>query len=243
MRRSTLGTAPLLNHRTAAFVALGVVLAGAPGRAARAEPHTYRPVPSGDGPASLRIDVPYTFGTHNFEVRDVRGEARVDWQPTPVVTGQLKVALASLRGGSDTLNCHMRESMGLDYAKSAFPRSHVCAGGKLPTSGNDAVAFPEITFEIKSVTIAGDRARAAIGGGMRVIAAGRWTIHGVTRDDTIELQLTVAGGEPARPRSIRIEGLRKLRLADYGIQVKRALVITAGDDATVRFNLVLEVKE
>ena len=231
--------------RVATLVALTVAVVSTPIRPARAEPRGYRPAAAPGGAPSVRIDLPYTFGTHNFEVSTLKGEVRVDWQGALAVTGRLVAPLSSVRGGSDTLNCHMREAMGLDYSKSAFPGSHVCSGGQLPATGNDAVAFPEIAFEIKRVTLAGERSRAGQGDAekVRVSVAGRWTIHGISRDDTLDLQLTVPAGESAHPRSIRVEGLRKIRLADYGIKVKRALVVSAGDDATVHLDLLLKVQE
>ena len=136
----------------------------------------------------------------------------------------------------------MRESMGLDYARAAFPGSHVCEGGKLPATGNDAVAFPDIAFEIKRVVVDSVRTRAGEYEVWRATAYGRWTIHGVTRDVSIELRLTVPANETAQPRWVRIEGMRKIRLADYGIQVKRAFVVTAGDEATVKLDVLLRAQ-
>jgi polyisoprenoid-binding protein YceI len=73
----------------------------------------------------------------------------------------------------------------------------------------------------------------------RATALGRWTIHGVTRDASIDLRLTVPANQTAHPRWVRVEGERKIRLADYGIQVKRAFVVTAGDEATVKLDVLL----
>ncbi len=221
------------------FAAAAVVAPGA----ARADLVSYRPAAAAAGAASVQIALPYTFGTHNFQVAALQGEVRADWKDTPVVSGRLVVPLTSLRGGGDTLNCHMREAMGLDYAKSAFPGSHVCSGGQLPASGNDAVAFPEIVFEITRVTVIGARSRGADGDTFPVAVSGRWTIHGIARNDSIDLRLTVPANEGAHPRSIRVEGTRKIRLADYGIQVKRALVISAGEEATVKLDFRLNAQQ
>jgi polyisoprenoid-binding protein YceI len=215
--------------------------------AARAELVSYRPAVAAGGAASVQIALPYTFGTHTFQVATLQGEVRADWKDTPVVSGRLVVPLTALRGGGDTLNCHMREAMGLDYAKSAFPGSHVCSGGQLPASGNDAVAFPEIVFEILRVTVTGARSRGADGDTFPVAVSGRWIIHGIARNDAFDLRLTVPADIPpnegTHPRSIRVEGMRKIRLADYGVKVKRALVITAGEDATVKLDFWLKAQE
>ncbi len=209
---------------------------------ARAEPMVYHPTPAPEGSSSVHVTLPYTFGTHNLDARALQGEVRVDWRAAPVVTGRLTLPLASLRGGGDTLNCHMREAMGLDYSRSAFPREHVCSDGKLPAAGNDAVAFPDITFEIQRIVVDPAHARSGEYDVWRASAVGRWTIHGVTRDDRIELRLTLPVNEAAHPRWVQVDGERKIRLADYGIQVKRALVITAGDTATLRLSFLLRTQ-
>jgi YceI-like domain len=213
-------------------------MAAAAGGRARAEPVTYRAAPGPDGAPSLRVDLPYTFGTHQFEVREIKGEVHVEWGGTPAVSGRLAMPLTGLRGGGETLSCHMHEALGLDYTRSAFPGEHVCSGGRLPATGKDAIAFPEIVFEIRGAKIA-----PAGPGRMGLSVAGRWTIHGVSRDDTLGLELTPLGGAAAHPRIFRVEGTRKIRLADFGIKVKRALVVTAGEEATVKINLVLEGHE
>jgi len=223
-----------------------LLLALSPAHRAHAEAVTYAPVALADQPPGVHIDLPYTFGTHQFDVRDVRGAVRVDWDQGHAVSGRLTVALTALGGDGDTLHCHMRESLGLDYSKSSFPGAHVCDGGKLPAAGKDAVAFPEIAFEIVSAKWAGAGAAGtpplAAGQSARLAASGRWTIHGVRRDDTLDLKLTAVQADATGPRMVRIEGSRKIRLADYGIQVKRALVITAGEEATVKFNLLVKAQ-
>jgi hypothetical protein len=216
-------------------------------RAAHAEPRVYRPVGAAPGSAGNSVDVPYTFGTHHFEVREVRGAVQVEWSETPVVSGRLSVPLGALRGGGETLDCHLRESLGIDYRRSVFPGSHVCSDGKLPASGNDSVAYPEITFEITSVVPKDRRSpgRFPIVAGQKiaVLVLGRWTIHGVSHEDRLEATLTLTLDAAARPHSVRLEAARKVRLSDYGIVVKRALVISAGEEATVRLNLMLLASE
>ena len=230
---------PRVSAATLGLVAALLALAAA--HAAHAEPQAYRPVGAAPGSPGNSVDVPYTFGTHHFEVREVRGLVRVEWSETPVVTGKLSAPLAALRGGGDTLECHLRESLGIDYSRSAFPGAHVCSDGRLPASGNDAVAYPEISFEITGVVARGGRFPVVAGRRIPVVILGRWTIHGVSHDDRIEANLTLTLDAAARPRTVRLEATRKVRLSDYGIVVKRALVITAGEEATVRLNLVLVV--
>lgn len=211
-------------------------------RPAHADPMVYRPAPAPEGSASVRIDLPYTFGTHKLDARLLQGEIRADWKEPRAVSGRLTLPLASIHGGGETLNCHMREAMGLDYSRSAFPGKHVCEDGKLPATGNDAMAFPDIAFEIRRVAVDSVRTRSGEYELWRATAYGRWTIHGVTRDASIDLRLTLPANEIARPRWVRVEGVRKIRLSDYGIQVKRAFVVTAGNEATVKLDFLLRAQ-
>ncbi len=206
---------------------------------AHAEPMIYRTAIAAEGSATVAVELPYTFGTHRFSARALQGEVRADWKQAPIVTGRLALPLASLHGGGDTLNCHMREAMGLDYARSSFPGKHVCTDGQLPAAGNDAVAFPEIAFDIERVVVDSARVRSGEYALWRATAFGRWTIHGVTRAGTVDLRLTIPANEIAHPRWVRVEGVWKIRLADYGIKVKRAFVVTAGDEATVKLDFLL----
>lgn len=232
---------PLHPPAVAAVFVISFVVVGSIGKAAVAETAIYEPVAAVQGSPSCRMAVPYTFGTHGFEVREMAGQMRVDWDPPLVASGRLTVPLASLHGGGATLNCHMREAVGLDYSKSAFPGEHVCSGGQLPLSGKDAVAFPEITFDIKGVTLIGDPTLTTSSDGVRrrVLVSGRFTIHGVSRDDELDLLMTVGALDGTRPRTLRIEGSHTIRLSDYGIKVKRALMIKAGDEAALSLNLAL----
>jgi polyisoprenoid-binding protein YceI len=228
--------------RAASHTMLALALWLSVARSAHAEPITYRPAPAPEGSASARLELPYTFGTHNFDARLLQGEVRADWKEAPAVRGRLTLPLASIHGGGDTLNCHMREAMGLDYARSGFPAKHVCSDGKLPATGNDAIAFPDVAFEIERVVVDPAHTRSGEYELWRATAFGRWTIHGVTRDASLDLRLTVPANEAAHPRWVRVEGARKIRLADYGIQVKRAFVVTAGEEATVKLDFLLRAQ-
>lgn len=232
----------LLDIAAVAAVVVMVVVSGT-GRATAAEPVIYHATASVAGSPSCQIEVPYTFGTHGFEVREIGGQMRVDWGTPLAASGRLTVPLASLRGGGETLNCHMREALGLDYSKSAFPREHVCSGGQLPASGKDALAFPEIAFDVKAVALVGvaPSAVSPVGAGVRrrVLVSGRFTIHGISRDDKLDLWMTVGELVGARPRTIHIKGRHTIRLSDYGITVKRALMIKAGDEAVLNLDVAL----
>ena len=183
---------------------------------------------------AVRVALPYTLGTHDFVARDVQGTVKVGSDPLRVIGGRLSVPIASLDAGKKTLECHMREALGLDYARSHFPAAHVCENDKLPISGGDAVVFPDIVFELTGSRILDEKGNA-----VRLEVFGHWTIHGVSRDDKLDVRVSVASGTLAHPTSLRVDGDARIRLPDYGVRVKPALFIRAGDEARLHFNLVL----
>jgi YceI-like domain len=207
-------------------------------QAAGVDIRSYRPLRPTPPDSEIHIDLPYTLGTHDFMVREIRGILKMQGGLFEVVSGRLAVPIAALDAGKKTLECHTREALGLDYSRSKFPKEHVCDGDTLPTAGNDAIVFPEITFDWKSARILDDARPLGLGKSVRLEVLGRWTLHGVSRDDKLELTLTGAAGPPAHPTAFRVMGTAKIRLTDYGIEVKRALFIKAGDEATIRLNLV-----
>lgn len=203
---------------------------------------TYRPLRPASPDTEIHIELPYTLGTHDLVAREIRGTVKMNGDRLDVVSGHLVVPIASLDAGKRTLECHTREALGLDYARSKFPKEHVCDGDVLPPTGSDAVVFPDIAFDWTRTRLLDDASALARGKSVRVEVWGRWTIHGVTRDDRLVLGVTAAAGAPAHPTAFRLTGATKIRLADFGVKVKRALFITAGDEAAVRFNLVIALE-
>jgi polyisoprenoid-binding protein YceI len=189
-------------------LAAAVALALAPGRGA-AEAYGVRLPPGG-----LVVDVPYSMGTHHERATEVHGALRVDPERRTVERGRLAVPLASFRSDDAKRGCHLREALGLDYGRSRFPGEHVCDGAnRLPASGADALAYPEIVLELEP------GAAAAAGDGA-VEVAGALTVHGVTRPVRLALRL-------AREASglWRVRGSLPVRLADFGVVVKPAKVL------------------
>ena len=226
-------TAPSISRLSAAALALLSPIAAAPARAASAAYGVRLP---SDG---LIVDVPYSLGTHHEHVTAVDGVVHADPETLRVEGGRLTIPLSAFRSDDPKRGCHLREALGLDYARSRFPREHVCDDqNRLPGSGPDAVAFPDIVVELAAgapAPTADSRAAPAVD------VEGTLTVHGVSRP----LRFRVAVSRDASGAGLlRVRGRVPVRLADFGIQVKPANVlfvsITVRDTVTVVIDALLE---
>ena len=185
------------------------------------------------GPAGISLEVPYSLGTHSERVVAAEGEIQLDPATLALAGGRLVVPLSAIRSGDATRECHLREALGLDYARLRYPRDHVCENDRLPASGTDAIAFSEIVLDLSGGGPLGDPAVLDRGGEVPVEADGTFAIHGVTRP--VRLRLT-ASRDPSSPGALRLRGRHLFRLADFGVVVKPAKVlfvkISVGDEVT-----------
>lgn len=189
-----------------------------------------------DDSTGLRFELPYTIGTHQGEARSISGEARVRLSDLSVLSADFKVPVEAIRTGDEKMDCHMWESMGLDYEKSGFPESHVCDDNQLPKEGPDSIAHRDIRFEWIGSKVLGDPKDLDAGKSVAVEIEGRWTIHGVTRPGKATYQVSRAEGQPG---ALRIEGRQDFQLIDFGIEVKPFLVIKVKGGATAVIDLIL----
>jgi polyisoprenoid-binding protein YceI len=179
--------------------------------------------------------MPYTFGTHRETVTAVTGEILLDPVALEASGGELAVPLDGIRSDDSTRGCHLRSSLGLDYARSRFPKEHACDGrDRLPAEGPDAVAFPEVRIDVTRARSLGDAGALAEGRPVSVDVVGRLTIHGVTRPLRLGLAVT---RDPAAPSALRVRGRLPVKLADHDVVVKSARVllvtISADEEAAV----------
>ena len=205
---------------------------------AHAENRTYRVAASVEGSKAEAVVV-YSLGTHTQTAREIHGEVTLDPTTLASATGAVVVPIAGLRGDGGTRDCHMREALGLDYAAGGrFPTEHVCDGqDRLPASGPESVAFPEIRLEILGARPLDDLGLLEAGKPVRVELDVRWTLHGVTRPSR-ELVRALRDGP-----GLRVRGRATVVLADHGVVVKPTKVLFAeikiGDAVTVTFDLRL----
>ena len=229
--RDLLGRMPVSSAR---WLCLGALLPFA----VLAEPRTYRVASAAEGSKAEAVVV-YSLGTHTQVAQDIRGEVTLD--PTTLAggSGTVVVPIAGIRGDGSTRDCQMREALGLDYsAGGRFPKEHVCDGeNRLPTSGPESIAFPDIRLEILGARPLDELGLLEAGKPVRVELDARWTVHGVSRQQK-ELTRVVREGNGLHAR-----GRSTVVLADYGIVVKAAKVLFAeikvGDAVTVTYDLRL----
>jgi polyisoprenoid-binding protein YceI len=174
------------------------------------------------GPTGLALEVPHTTGTAVLRVTAASGELRLDPANLALQSGRLLFPLSAIRAEDATMECHLREALGLDYARSRYPRDHVCEKDRLPPSGPDSVAFPEIALDLSRGAPLGDPSALERGGEVPVEAQGAFTIHGVTRPARL---LLAASRDPSTPGALRVRGRHPFRLADYGVVVRPVKIL------------------
>lgn len=217
-------------HRILAALALLAALSPLRARAATAAYSVRLPR------EGLIVDVPYSMGTHHELVTAVDGTLRIDPETLRLERGRLEIPLAAFRSDDPQRGCHLREALGLDYARARYPRDHVCDGqNHLPASGPDAIAFPAIVLELS-------KGGPAAGSTGEVEVEGVLTVHGSSRPVRLHLAVSRDGSSPG---TLRVRGRVPIHLAEFGVQVKPAKVlfvsITVRDEITVAVDALLEL--
>ena len=178
-------------------------------------------VPTSESQIEIRLK--YTLGTHELMTGDVRGQV-VRNAKGDSIEGELIVPISSIKEGSAKLECHLRESLGLDYRVSDFPKRHVCDDNHdLPNEGKNAVVYHEIRLKIDRV----ERMESK----KKVI--GTWTIHG----KSVPADELFVDYPDSAADSLDVLASAEFKLADFGIVVKNAFVISVADIAKVKMKL------
>jgi hypothetical protein len=205
---------------------------------ALAEQRTYRVAPPAEGSKAEAVVV-YSLGTHTQVAQDIRGEVTLDTSTLAGGSGTVVVPIAGIHGDGGPRDCHMREALGIDDAAGGrFPKEHVCDGqDKLPATGPESVAFPDIRLEILGARPLDDPGLLGTGKPVRVELDVRWTLHGVSKQQK-ELTRVVPEGNGLLAR-----GRSSVVLADHRVVVKATKVLFAeikvGDAVTVTYDLRL----
>lgn len=187
----------------------------------------------------VSFHLPYSLGVHDGEARIDKDHLSLDINNPTNSSGEFIVLIDNMTTGNPKRDCHMREALGLNYGQSDFPNEHVCDDkNQLPSTGKNAVIFPEIIFKIlslksldKSKTILKDQETP-------IEVEGQWTIHGVSQKEKLQLKVIPEDGK------FRIQGDTQFSIKAYNIVVKSAKVlfatISVKDQAKVNFNLLFE---
>ena len=183
----------------------------------------YRPVATKETPP-VKLELPYTLGTHEGKISSISGSLNIERAALEKSVGSFEARIDEIFMDGDSISCHMRESIGLDYSISDFPKSHVCDSNQLPSEGPNSVKFPTVSWKWSSAFL-----RDGV-----VIAKGEWQIHGVRQPGELALQW-----EQIKPDLLRLRGETTLSLQAFGIVVKPAFFISAKDELKVILDVLL----
>jgi polyisoprenoid-binding protein YceI len=208
----------MLSHLRFAMIS-GLVFAGA------AQAATYVPAPSEPGKSGLTFAINYTAGVHEGITSIVEGALDLDPAKLEIQGGEIGFPISALDSGNEKRNCHILESLGLDYTHSVYPKDHVCAAeNRLPPDGPNSVVFPRISFTFRAPAKNGN-------------VSGVFSLHGVEKELTVPVTVTAeAGGK------IRVKSAFSIHLPDYGVIVKKFIFVTVADDARIAVDLLLQPK-
>ena len=217
------------------FIALiSIIFCGSLSTAQQQYQLTNRP----DGHTGINVEIRYLLGIHHGEVTQAIGEASIT-NNFQMVTGKFTVPISALVTANPTRDCHLREALGLDYTQSHFPKEHVCnKQSELPQQGVDAVVFPNIEFTLVGVSASGDPATLLKpGSSFPITAAGQWSIHGVEKTVSMQLNATVM-----QNGVLNIKGDLPFLLTDFGVIVKPVAGIGVKNQMKVQLNIFLAPK-
>ncbi len=178
----------------------------------------------------IKFYLPFTAGTHEGESNQLLGSITIDTEHWNDSHGEFHVPIDSITTGNKTRDCHLRESLGLNYSDAHYPAEHSCTDqNQLPLSGKRSVIYPEITLKIHSLSKTPSSDLLEING--------TWTIHGNSRAVKLPVKMLPHGKE------FQIQGEAELSLKDYGVEVKSVhllfVSISVHDQVRVLFNLLL----
>ena len=181
------------------------------------------PTPYSVDGLEVEFVVPLTIGSHDGTIEEIAGSLTITPGDLAKTHGTLVAPIASFDTGNRKRDCHLRESLGIDYVKSAFPDSHVCDGKRLPA---DAIAFPEVTFVIDGLRPGEDANVWFVDGSV--------TVHGVPK--LIGGQDVAFTLERTEDDRYSVRGEWVVSLQEHGVIVKNVPFIKVQDKVTVQID-------
>jgi polyisoprenoid-binding protein YceI len=202
----------------------------------RSDSGTWTIVPQSDGNLGMSFSLGWTLGTHEGRASKVSGSLQAQLNPLTVGQGEFRIPIAAMSTGSVTRDCHLREALGIEYARSRFPAEHVCVNNQVPAAGPDSVVFPEIIVTVRGLrpvkadvplTLTPMQPLDA-----EILLA--LTIHGIVHDLSapVRLQLT-------KSDVVQVETQFDVKLVDFGIVVKMPPLMSVDDHTRVKLVLLL----
>ncbi len=176
--------------------------------------------------SGITFKIKYSLGVHDGVTSGMKALVTLS-NKNSILKGEFSVPIDQVSTGNLTRDCHMREALGIDYKDSKFPTDHVCdSDNKLPVSGPDSVAFPEIRFSFTNIKKATAELPAVleVGRVYDVAIQGQWTLHGQTVDlaadtsaDSIPVKIKLLD---EATQEIQVTGNFQISLKAFNIQVK-----------------------
>jgi len=181
--------------------------------------------------SSIRYKLAYSLGFHSGKALWPKGRIEVEEKPFRLVFSEISLPISAMSTGSEKRDCHMREALGLDYSKSAYPKEHVCdSENRMPSEGANAAIFTEIHF--KGFPVEAKGLDPDFEGEQTFRISGSLEIHGVKNPVQVDMKLSRHG-----PQTMNATGGFDVKLSDYGITVKPFLLIAVKDSAHVDLDL------
>jgi hypothetical protein len=162
----------------------------------------------------VEFHLPYTLGTHVGKSSDLSGTFNLQ------KGGEFKLPIETLKTGKEKMDCHMYESLGLDYSKSKFPDEHICDDNKIPAG--QPYLYKNIILKVSNVEILEKKEES-----ISVKAKLTWLIHGLKIQK--ELSLMLEKSEKGWSSKTKFN----LKLSEFGIIVKNFLFIKVKDNVEV----------
>jgi polyisoprenoid-binding protein YceI len=203
-----------------------------------AVPKVYRPAAIPGPNIGIKFQIPYSLGTHEGDVRIISGSLTIDTIDPSTASGEFRVPIESLTTNKAERDCHLRESLGLNYQLSDFPNEHVCDNQfHMPSTGKNSIAFPLITLKIVSINSLDRTKKIMLDGETEIVVVGLWTIHGKT--NLIKFPIRIIPED----NKLKVVGEVLFSLSSFDIKVKPAhmafFTISVKDQIKVIFDLLL----
>lgn len=209
--------------------------------------YSLKPRKSENGKDSgIEFKIPFTFGIHNGKAHQFQGSFELD-QNDFLQKIQVTLPISKIETGNSTRDCHLRESLGIDYShqQSIYPSKHVCnSKNELPVQGNDSIAFPEIKLSLVQV-LKSTPLPIPLNKKTKTTLLAELEIHGIKK--TFELEVEILKTQPTpTTENIEIQTTFDVSLADFAILVKPVNLlltkISVGEIAQVTVHLVGSLK-
>ncbi len=182
------------------------------------------------------------FATYQGFAKNVSGQMEIDPKTGHVSAGTFTVSIQDMTTDNSKRDCHMRQTLGLDYTVSDYPDKHVCDDNdQLPTTGPNSVKFPNVTLKILALNdlakmpldVRATPETSSVDGIINVL----WSIHGREVAQEISVKL-----ERVSSQTIQIQGQTKLSLKSFGAVVKKFGIVGVDDTIRVKVDVPLEIR-